>query len=36
LRRRRWSHDHATLYTLYGESLMKYTGGCQNDFSVQG
>jgi hypothetical protein len=28
--------DDATLYILYGESLVKYTGRCQHDFSVQG
>jgi hypothetical protein len=30
------SHSDATLYILYGESLMKYTGWYQNDFSVHG
>ena len=30
------SHADATLYILYGESLMKYTGGRQNDFNVHG
>jgi hypothetical protein len=24
------------LYSLYGESLMEYTGRCQNDFTVRG
>ena len=24
-----------TLYTLYGESRMDYTGWCQNDFNIQ-
>ena len=31
----RCSHFDATLYILYGKSLMKYTGWCQNDFNVQ-
>ena len=35
-RRRRYSHHHATLYVLCGESLMKYRGWCQNDFNVRG
>jgi hypothetical protein len=35
-RRGRWSHSDATLYILYRESLMKYTGWYQNDFNVQG
>ena len=30
------SHCDVTLYMLYGESLMEYTGWCQNDFNVQG
>ena len=30
----RLSHYHATLYILRGESLMKYTAWCQNDFNV--
>jgi hypothetical protein len=25
-----------SLYMVYGDPLMKYTGRCQNDFSVQG
>jgi hypothetical protein len=35
-RRRRYSHSEAALHILYGESRMKYTGWCQNDFNVQG
>jgi hypothetical protein len=34
-RRGRLSHSHATLYILYGESRIKCTGWCQNDFNVQ-
>ena len=35
-RRRRQSHSAATLYTLYREPPVKYTGWCWNDFTVQG
>jgi hypothetical protein len=35
-RRGRYSHPDEPLYTLYGESRMKYTGRCEDDFSVQG
>jgi hypothetical protein len=32
--RGRYSHSHAALYILYGESLMKYTRWCENDFTA--
>ena len=35
-RRGRRSHSDAALYILYEQSLMKYTGWCQNDFNVRG
>jgi len=35
-RRGRWSHSDAPLYILYGLSLMKYTGGRQNDCNIHG
>ena len=27
--------SHTAVYNLYGESLMKYTGRCENDFDVR-
>jgi hypothetical protein len=35
-RRGRWSPYHTALSILYEESLMKYTGWCENDLNVQG
>jgi hypothetical protein len=34
--RGRYSHHHTTLYILYRDSLMKYTGRCENGFNVLG